>query len=278
MRWNPSVAFFLLFTIHAHAETTWLKTTVSEPKGVFILAHGLNTKPEKMDSLGIFLTGLGYEVLRIDLPGHHGPIEEMKKITLDQWLHAGLTHYKAAQKRAEDLGKPLYYMGFSMGALLGETLTAIHPELKKPKKFILFAPAFAIRDRSHLVSVMGIFGDEHIVASYNHEDYKAQKGVSVAGYKALFKMEKIYLETENPGREAIPSLIYINPDDQLISIKKIQDLVSNRKWAHTTVIPLTDQEPEIERTFSHLIIDKPSLGEKAWNRVTSEVSAFLANE
>ena len=275
---TKTVLLLFLLSSQALADGVWLRTDFEPPKGVFVLAHGLNNKPEKMDSLGSFLNSIGYDVYRLSLPGHEGPIEEMKTVTRAKWLNAALAGYLEAQNRSIALGAPLYYMGFSMGPLIGEELIATHSELKQPEKMIAFAPAYGMRPRARLLKLLGILGSEHIVNSHNSEAYRAQQGVSIAGYRALFEIEDDFHTRPAPETVGIPRLIYINPDDQLVSQDKITKVVSDKKWTHTEIRPILDQAPEIDRTFSHLIIDQPSLGAKAWTRITSEISAFLSDK
>lgn len=259
------------------AQPQWLRSDFVQPKGVFIVAHGLNTKPEKMDSLGKFLNSLGYEVYRFALPGHFGEISEMKTVTKEKWLNAALEGYKLAQARAAELQQPLYYLGFSMGSLIGETLIANYPELKLPQKIIHLAPALGIRNRSHLVKALGVFGSEFIVNSKSPEEYRAQKGVSIAAYRALFTLENELIENKNNIRVNIPTLIYINDDDQLISIHGLRKFIALKEWTRSSLRPITDQKPSDNLTFSHRIIDEYSLGEVAWKRITNEISAFLSD-
>ncbi|MCM0605181.1 MAG: alpha/beta hydrolase [Xanthomonadaceae bacterium] len=271
------IGLLLLIIQSVQAQPQWLRSDFEHPKGVFIVAHGLNTKPEKMNSLGHFLNSLGYDVYRLALPGHYGDITEMKTVTKEKWLTAALDGYQIAEARAQELKQPLYYLGFSMGSLIGETLIANHPELQLPEKIIHLAPALGIRSRSHLVKVLGIFGSEFIVNSKSPEVYKAQKGVSIAAYKALFTLENELIENKSSARINIPTLIYINEDDQLISIKGLRKFIALKKWTKSSLRPITDQKPKDELTFSHRIIDEYSLGEVAWKRITNEISAFLTD-
>lgn len=266
-----------LFVSLVQAQSEWLHTDALEPRGVFIVAHGLNTKPEKMNSLGIYLNSLGYDVYRWALPGHYGDLSEMKTVTKEKWLTSAKADYQKAEKRAQALKRPLYYLGFSMGALIGETLIAGHQDLTPPEKIIYFAPALGIRGRSRLVTTLGIFGSEFIVDSHSEQGYKAQRGVSIAGYRALFEMEDEIISHPDTTRASIPTLIYINPEDQLISLDRLKEYIANKKWSQVDLNLITDQAPEIDRTFSHLIIDQASLGQAVWTKVKSQISAFLTH-
>ena len=58
-----------------------LSDNQEDVKGVILLAHGLNLRPSKMNSLGHTFSRHGFYSLRVSLAGHRGNLNEMKLVT-----------------------------------------------------------------------------------------------------------------------------------------------------------------------------------------------------
>jgi pimeloyl-ACP methyl ester carboxylesterase len=95
-----------------------------------VMVHGLGGSLANWDIMGPRLTGLG-RVVALDLPGF-GLSPPGKDWSLD-------THAAAIVDLIEHLGAPAVLLGNSLGALLGEKITAERPELVSA--LVLISPA-----------------------------------------------------------------------------------------------------------------------------------------
>ena len=165
-----------------------------------------------------------------------------------------------------------------MSAALGEWMIELNPAETQPfKKAVHFAPAIGIRGRSKLVSYLAFLGDETIVTSFNNEDYKAQTGASINAYKALFNIEEQYFKIVSE-KSNIPTLIFIHPDDMLISSSDLKKFIQDGKRTEWQVDDIDNSKSILPRTWNHLIIDEPSLGTAEWKRVSEKLISFLTHD
>jgi alpha-beta hydrolase superfamily lysophospholipase len=216
--------FIVCFAVYAGAgETVVFRTDHAQVNGIVIVAHGLNTAPSKMGSPeteGAIVKALldgGYHVVRAAFTGHRGVIEEMRSVTAAAWLddaRACILTARAEAERVEAAAQsrcPLYLAGFSLGALVFEVLMNEIPAVFD--KVVLFSPAFAIKNITHGVLLLGVMpgthrGDGRIVKSAGPAEYRANAGASIAAYKALFALEK-QLKALYFAKNNIPTLIFI---------------------------------------------------------------------
>jgi esterase/lipase len=205
------------------------ETAISNPKGLVIVAHGLNVKPSKMGTplsegtLVKLLLDSGYHVYRATLKGHSGSLEDMQSIGQSDWIDDAYFQYCRAKTIAEKEGLSLYLLAFSLGALVYEVL--MNEETAVPVRFekaILFSPAVAIRPVTKTVLCLQPFtNDKFIIKSASPEEYRAQTGASIAAYRTLFNMEKslcsAFFENNN-----VNTIIFIDQNDEMVSANMLR--------------------------------------------------------
>jgi len=247
--------------------------TKNKSRGLVLLAHGLNLNPEKMNSLSLFYNSIGLDVYRPILDGHQGSIESMKKLELGRWIVNSHQHYCQAKSYAQHHSLPLYFSGYSLGALihlyLQEEFDHVHYD-----KQILLAPAINLPWYANLIKVLYLFGDQFLVPTLNIKDYQAQKGTSIAGYKMLFntvkKLQHIGLKKSN-----IPSLIFMSKNDELVSYHGIERMIKKYHLGQWKMVPINNRQSKLKGKFSHLVIDPLSLGENQWSFMIEKIQRFL---
>ncbi len=155
--------------LHCYKElsTQWRKIKAfKKRKGVALVVHGLNLKPERMDDIIICLNKIGIDVLNVSLRGHGSNYRANKNIpeaearldsfrTVDYklWLQEVRNGYDIAKKRARRKNVPLYFAGYSLGGLLGCDLFLSNPE-NSFDGMILFAPALSVKTEAYLLKTM----------------------------------------------------------------------------------------------------------------------------
>ncbi|MDR1148164.1 MAG: alpha/beta hydrolase [Spirochaetaceae bacterium] len=268
------------------------RTDHAQVNGIVIVAHGLNTAPSRMGSPeadGTIVKALldgGYHVVRAAFTGHRGVIEEMRSVTTAAWLddaHDCVLAARAEAERVEAAAQsrcPLYLVGFSLGALVFEVLMN---EEKMPVVFdkaVLFSPAFAIKGITRGVLLLGAMpgahrGDGRIVKSAGPAEYRANTGASIAAYKALFALEK-QLKALSFAKNNIPTLIFIDPRDELISYNKLKKLIKKMSLRNWTLQKVSNKGSRTRLARHHLIIDDHCLSKESWETVRRAMLKFLA--
>ena len=255
--------------------TTWRK--VPSPQGVAFVVHGLNLKPSKMNELVKVLNGLQIDVLRVGLAGHRGSEEEHKHITREIWLKDVFDNYSLACAHAIALKKRLYFLGYSLGALLFLDLlnnapgSALEKDRINVGKAILLAPAIALPWYTHLIKVFNIFGGTFMVMSMNRPDYRSLPGTSVAAYNAFFESIEALDISKHKHSNSIRTLVIIDPKDELVSLRKIRDVVKRHHLHRWKIVEL----PSGHRRRHHLIVDRESLGQERWKKQIQAISHFI---
>lgn len=102
--------------------TRWYrKSSFTRLRGVAFVAHGLNLKPERMESLIVLLNRAGIEVLNVSLHGHgdnyfHGGGKDQKDARLDSfrtvtyrlWSAEMYGAYQKARRWAQQKKSPFF--------------------------------------------------------------------------------------------------------------------------------------------------------------------------
>jgi alpha-beta hydrolase superfamily lysophospholipase len=276
---------FLMLAYAGWAEEATVFRTSSVPvNGVVIAAHGLNVKPSKMggptdeDTIVKALLDGGYHVVRAVFTGHSGDTDAMAAVTEYAWLddaRACVSVARAEAGRVEALTRSrcrLYLAGFSLGALVFEVLMNEDAAFDKA---VLFSPAVAIKDLAHGILLLDTAGDGKIIASRSPAEYRAGAGASIAAYKALFALEA-RLESLSFAKNNIPTLVFIDPLDELVSFGKLKRLVTKYGLTGWRLRKVSNKDGNIRPAYHHLVIDAVCLGKESWAAVRRDMLDFLA--
>ncbi len=247
----------------------WVEAKTDKPKAIALVAHGLNLRPSKMDSLVEVLTEENIEVLRISLGGHRGSKREGLFNSHQGWRNEFQAHYCLALKKASKESLPIYYLGFSLGALIGLDFLNTQ-DFHHIKKMVLISPASDVHWYSKIPGKLGWIGGRISLPSKNLKEYRSQPSTSLASYKSM-KLSQESLEDMNINSLNIPTLIYVDPDDELVSLKKIKDRISKNSLDHWKLSTISNEGSTLKKTYHHLIVDRPSMGPKVWDRVTTDI-------
>jgi len=245
-----------------------------ETKGVALVIHGLNLRPDKMESIIARLTDAGIEALNLSLRGHgenfsrtdirdtpKARLQSFKSVSYQLWMQETRAAYHTAKKRSAQLEVPLFLVGFSLGGLMGTDLLLTEPGVLFDR-MVLFAPALKLHRRSHLIRVLSAFPGLTI-PSFTMASYQTNDGTPMAGYNALF--ESLNSVEANLGPKAnVPTLVFIDKKDEMVSFSRLKKMVAEQKlnqWQFYIVQKKSSAGPA---KIHHLIIDAPSTGENVW--------------
>ena len=242
-------------------------------RAVALITHGLNLQPDRMQPLAEVLREWGAHVYLAALSGHRGDLPEFQKVTRQRWLKDLEEAYFEAQARATQAEVPLIFLGYSLGAGLGQDLVNENSKVSFEKQ-ILIAPSLGLRPQTHLVRAFSALGDDFVVPSLSYGRYHAHSGVPVCAYRALFESVR---KTKASGlkRSNIPTLVLVDPKDELISIRSLENLVQQHNLNQWKIERLDSPRPR-RLVYHHLSVDSACLGSNGWSKMTQTILDFLS--
>lgn len=253
-------------------------------RGVALMVHGLNLRPDKMDSIGKVLAIAGYLTWRTALTGHLGRPEdtrEMIEVTRDRWLAdieraAGIVRTEAAARQV-----PVVMAGYSLGGLLAvDYLTRGGAEIVAPARMILFAPGLSIHPAFHALTALRFLGRSFVVPSRSLKDYRAiLEGTPMGAYLASDESLEAVENALDSGKGArvaeVPTLVVMDPEDELIHLKGIRRKIEAHHLKAWSVLEVSNVATEVKGANHHFIINESALGREVWTEVASRIHAFL---
>ena len=228
---------------------------------VVVLAHGLNLLPSKMDELAIFLASKKCDDLRISISENP-----------DKWLTNFGDCYDAALEHSEILQRPLYFVGYSLGGLLGVHYIMKHP-YQQFTKAVLIAPATHTKAFIMLPALLALILPNGSLPSFNLANYRARSRTKFKEYKKLLCIQKDIQSNLKKNDLNISTLLVINNRDELVASKRVaQFAASNPLWKTLT---LTNHDCQLSKKYQHLIIDSASLGDQEWNKLLKSLATHF---
>lgn len=255
----------------------WQEEPKGQPvKAVVLLLHGLNLKPQKMDDWSKALAVHGAEVMRFALYGHTGDHEHMRAVTAEVWRQQFKEAVRAAQSRAKELKVPVYFIGFSLGALVGLEWLANDGEKEAGiTKMVLIAPALTVPWYSRAaIKMLSIFGRGLMLPSRSPEAYRANKGTSIAAYQALFEL-KHSLELKKYKNANISTLVLIDREDELVDSRGIRKIINDFRLGAWTLEIVDNRFAYDNYGFRHLMVDEEAIGKGLWADLSHMVLKHL---
>lgn len=255
--------------------------------GVALVIHGLNGRPDKMESIIAEMTAAGIDCLNLSLRGHgenYSPLnntdsaearmQAFKSVSYQLWRTETYQAYRQVKKRSNRYGTCLFFVGFSMGGLLGVDLFTSNPYIKFDKT-VLFAPALKMHTRNYLLKTMSPFPGL-VVPSFASGSYRANKGTPMAAYNALFEAAKHFEKNLDP-KINVPTLVFIDKQDELISFSGLKNMIQKQNLDQWNLHPVTKDKTATEIEMHHIIIDEASVGKHMWKEIVDKTITHLLN-
>ena len=257
--------------------------------GVALVIHGLNSRPDKMESIIARMNEVGVDCLNLSLRGHgenysdlshaesaDARMETFKSVTYPMWKTEAYQAYQRVERISKLYATPLFFVGFSMGGLLGVDLLSSNPTVQFDK-MVLFAPAIKMHKRNSLLKILSPF-PRIVVPSIAHKSYLTNDGTSIAAYNALFEMYA-HLENNLDSKINIPTVVFIDEQDELISFSGLQNMVRDQNLDQWKIHPVKKDKTATEVKMHHLIIDEASVGNNMWQEMVDiTITHFLGRQ
>ena len=258
--------------------------------GVALVIHGLNSRPDKMESIIDRMNDVGIDCLNLSLRGHgenysdlshtesaDARMETFKSVTYPLWKTEAYQAYQRVERISKLYTTPLFFVGFSMGGLLGVDLLSSHPSVQFDK-MVLFAPAIKMHKRNSLLKILSPF-PRIVIPSIAHKSYLTNEGTSIAAYNALFEM---YVHLENnldPKKINISTVVFIDKQDELISFSSLQNMIQDQNLDQWKIHPVKKDKTATKIKMHHLIIDEASVGNYMWQEIVDvTITHFLGRQ
>jgi len=271
-----------------HSTRWFYSDTPGKLKGVALVIHGLNLQPDRMQPIISKLTESGIDVLALSLRGHgenytHGRgtaedqarLDAFKSVSYQLWMNEAYLAYLQLKERGQEKGIPLFLTAFSLGGLIGLELFASNPDVRFDK-LVLFAPAIRLHAKIYLERLLSPF-PRLVIPSMAPKTYLAnKKGTPIAAYNALF--DGLDRFNKNAGKKLnVPTLVFIDQQDEFIPIRKIEELVEDQRWDQWQFYIVEKEDSARDETFYHHIIDASSTGETVWQDMMKAAVNHLLN-
>jgi esterase/lipase len=282
-----SISSLTSVIVKQNDSSQWLKITGTKKiKGVALVVHGLNLKPERMQSIITELNATGIDVLNLSLRGHgnnylknnnlsvdDARLESFRTATYDLWLEEMYDAYLKVRKRADNKNVPVFFVGYSIGALMGCDLMLLHPDVFYDR-MIFFAPALNVTMESYLLKALMPFPNV-IIDSLSPTYYRSNKGTPMAAYKALFEAIDNFNNNVNDKLNK-PTLIFIDEKDEFVSCSKLNKIITQLNLDHWKIEIVRKDNNVGEKVSHHLMIDKESVGKQMWKQMKGAIKRHLS--
>ena len=262
--------------------TQWHKIKITKKvKGVALVVHGLNFKPERMQSIIAELNDAGIDVLNISLSGHgnnylrnphlsddEARLESFQTVTYRLWLEEIYTAYLRVRQRAYKKRVPVSFVGYSLGGLMGCDLLLLQHDVSYDR-MVLFAPALSITVEGYLLKALMPFPNM-VIDSLSPIYYRSNMGTPMAAYKSLFEAVDHFNKNAN-DKLNIQTLIFIDEKDEFVPFMKLNEIITLRKLDRWRVHVVRKDSHIGENVSYHLIIDKDSVGPHMWKQIQETI-------
>jgi esterase/lipase len=264
--------FFLFFSLNIYPQDLeskrWFYSADKKIKGVAFIFHGLNAKPSTMDFLANFFNRQGMQVLRGSLTGYSGNLEA--PVSRDIWLSDVEKTYLEALKKSQDLKVPLYYVGYSMGALLFLDLVSNSKEKILVDKMILFSPALSIAAHLRFFSFIFYLPGSLKLPSRNLLEYRSHDYTSFASYDALWtSYGRINWDKITPPK----ALVIMDSKDELVSFGGVERIV--KKIPGWELFEVDTSGSRNSRQYHHLTFNEKCYALGVWKNIEKKMENFL---
>lgn len=258
--------------------------SAGRPRAVVLLAHGLNQRASALRPLAEALQARGASVVLLAFRGHRrddevdaGTLEAWRRVTWNEWREDWLEGATTGGTLAARHAVPLYFVGFSLGALVHvHELVAAEPLPRGFDRQVLLAPAIRIHPRSRLVRLFRVLGSRFLVPSLAPMPVRSHRGTSVAAYEALFRYESALAGVQQPERLRLPTLVLMDARDELVSADRLRTWIATHDLgAHWRLESVEKDRATAGYGLRHYITDEIGLGPEPFHALVDRVAKAL---
>ena len=250
----------------------WYPSITPRSRGVVVVTHGLNNKPEIMDRLIDVLNSHELDAQRVSLAEYEQSNGVGLRSLEDRW------HDNISSAIADSLerrpGLPVYALGYSLGGLVTVSYADRRPDAFK--RMVLLAPAIAFTKSSRVLRTLSAAagGTNIALPSFSPPALRARDATPLAEYAAMFRLADSVRNLKNPCKlDGIPTRIWISPKDELVSDKELAKWLTTNSLSGWDLVPLGVDNAA---SYQHLIVLPDAFREDRWQQLTTELARFFS--
>lgn len=230
-----------------------------------IIIHGLNNNLECFYPLRDKLRSLGYEVDLLCLPGHgKDNREEVRN------FETALDHFDQSIKQL--IQGPYVVIAFSQGALYLQ-LWLERNHRPPPLAQVLLGPALFIRHFGKLDLIMSKLPAFLFIQSQMPRKLRRYFYLHVWEYRTLFNKAKKFQELRTPMKA--PTLILVDPKDELVDAQKLKLELDNREsQAHVEFYERKYLKGRRPGKY-HIMFHPEYFTPEDWEKYISKIDVFI---
>lgn len=227
-----------------------------------ILIHGANNNLEAFFPLKNEFEQMGYKVTLVTLPGHGKIRKEAPE-------------FKSAfalfnQTMLELTKVPYSVVAFSQGALYFQLWLQKHQE-NLPLKQVLLAPALYIHRQNFLYKLIQKLPSGLFIKSLAPKKFRRYQTFRIWEYRILLESMNTFHRHKKALK--VPSLILIDPKDEMVDAKKLETELGQDPLATFKLWP----RDYIRRglTYHHILFHPDHFQKDDWQAFIKEIQVFL---
>lgn len=272
-----------------------------ELRGIAIVTHAMNFRSDYMENIVEILNKDGIKALNVSLPGYREVKDSITdklqedRVTIEGMpgymylttrydrlknhperipnlgrIHEHLVKaYCLAKKEADKHSVPVYFVGFSMGAISFVSLFT-NPELEielEVERMILLAPAFMSNFSRHAMGFVSKVAGNSEFGNFD-KDYHFNKTQKFKAFRPVVDANNMLLE--NDIQEAnIPTLVFVDPGDNIVGIDGLKKQI-NSNLTNWNLIEIKGDEAR-----KHIVSREDIVGSEEWHRMKRLLLDFL---
>jgi pimeloyl-ACP methyl ester carboxylesterase len=229
-----------------------------------LIIHGLNNNLAFFEPLRDHFSRLGWETHFIVLPGHGDDRHEASNF--DEAIEVFTRRMERYTHR------PYSAIAFSQGGLFLQLW--LDRGGRSPEHQVLLAPALYINRWKFISQLVNLLPKFVFVKGLSPKEYARWKTLSVWEYRIL--IEGIKTWQKNHTTFSVPTLLLIDPEDELVDARALQAL---DKLAHQEFYFEFWPRPYLGRKFGlgrhHIIMHPKYFTPPDWQRFTGRIQTFL---
>lgn len=227
-----------------------------------IIIHGLNNNNSAFLPLRDEFSKLGWDVSFLTLPCHGINRKEARDFK---------SAFKCFDQSMKELSQnPYSVIAFSHGALYLQLWLEKNPKAR-PNSQVLLAPALFIHRFEKIERTMSLLPSFFLIKSFAPKAFRRYQTLSVREYRIL--LEGIRTFQKHRAGLSIPSLVMIDPKDELVDAEALEDCTALKD---KVVYEKWSREYLKRGIGRHHILFHPDYFEKAeWQKFTNRIQEFL---
>lgn len=226
-----------------------------------ILIHGMNNNQQCFFPLRDAFSERGFDVKMMVLPNHGETRDEVKE------LESALGIFD--QEITPLVKDPYVVVAFSQGAQYFQ-LWLNRYRKPAPRKQVLLAPAVFINFHSVIEKLVHLLPATHVFRSKMPQIFRRYNELYYWEYRLLFS--GVHAFGRIPPSSHVPTLILIDPKDELVNAKKVMD---HFRKAGATVSTIERKNLKWALGRHHIIFHPDYFSPEEWKSLIDQVTLFL---